>query len=107
MIALDTAPSYPPIIHYIKAHPEFGPKIRPILDAIIQGETVRLRTDWLQQTRQDFSKRTVWRGCNKRYGVHGRAGTGRQLKCDPNGECWSVQRHLACTRAVDAGKRQG
>jgi predicted nucleic acid-binding protein len=34
MIALDTAP----IIYYIEAHPEFGPKIRPILDAIIQGE---------------------------------------------------------------------
>jgi predicted nucleic acid-binding protein len=34
MIALDTAP----IIYYVEAHPEFGPKIRPILDAIIQGE---------------------------------------------------------------------
>jgi predicted nucleic acid-binding protein len=34
LIALDTAP----IIYYIEAHPEFGPKIRPILDAIIQGE---------------------------------------------------------------------
>ncbi len=34
MIALDTAP----IIYYLEANPEFGPIIRPVLDAVIGGE---------------------------------------------------------------------
>jgi predicted nucleic acid-binding protein len=34
LIALDTAP----IIYYLEANPEFGPSIRPVLDAVIQGE---------------------------------------------------------------------
>lgn len=34
MIALDTAP----IIYYLEANPEFGPIIRPVLDAVIRGE---------------------------------------------------------------------
>jgi predicted nucleic acid-binding protein len=36
LIALDAAP----IIYYIEGHPDFGPKIRPILDAVIQGEII-------------------------------------------------------------------
>jgi predicted nucleic acid-binding protein len=33
LISLDAAP----IIYYIEAHPDFGPKIRPVLDAVIRG----------------------------------------------------------------------
>lgn len=34
MIALDTAP----IVYYLEANAEFGPIIRPVLDAVIRGE---------------------------------------------------------------------